>query len=343
VPDRKPILQTLRSHLLLRNQHACCICKKSGVQIHHIDSNPANNDPNNLAVLCLHHHSEVTFPSGLTARITSKEVHQYKQRWEKACLERVNKGVRARTAFFMVDYKNAERIRQLFSQLSPSEFETAYRMLCSELKEESELRRAQRFDISLEPTLMWSTPVERLLEFVRSGEAHPPIFQGAEGHPEDPFYPVGPAFSDPPFKVYYDMWCQLMVRAIVAVRSAYILDDLMVLDDPLSARLAGTLIAFEGKLQGVVASPGEWRDHALSETRLSLSDRTTTISTVLRLKTHYVYSQTASFSLAQGRGYGLLLFRDFDSVTESRGRRTMSFTSTPLMIGCGGGELLQIP
>lgn len=38
--------------LLVLCKHLCCICEKPLVQIHHIDGNPSNNDPNNLIPLC---------------------------------------------------------------------------------------------------------------------------------------------------------------------------------------------------------------------------------------------------------------------------------------------------
>ncbi len=53
----------------------------------------------------------------------------------------------------MVDYKNVERIRQLFAQLTPKEYECAYNILQKELIEETKLRKEQHFDISVEPTI----------------------------------------------------------------------------------------------------------------------------------------------------------------------------------------------
>ena len=58
--ERVPIPAPIRAELLIGNQHACCICGKSGVQIHHINENPSDNKSSNLAVLCLHHHDEAT-------------------------------------------------------------------------------------------------------------------------------------------------------------------------------------------------------------------------------------------------------------------------------------------
>ncbi|HUH64811.1 MAG TPA: hypothetical protein VLZ07_00130 [Syntrophales bacterium] len=140
-------------------------------------------------------------------------------------MERVKKGARARTAFFMVDYKNAERLRQLFSQLSSLECEAAYEALSFELKTETVLREEQGFNISLEPTMKWNTHVERLLESIRRGEAQPAVFSGLEGHPRDGLLPSAPPFSDWRIPVY-DVWCQLMARAIIAVHTPFLITDL---------------------------------------------------------------------------------------------------------------------
>lgn len=333
---------SLRSKLLINNQHACCVCGKSGVQIHHINGDHSDNKPSNLAVLCLPHHDVATASSGLSARLRPEEIRQYKKKWEEACLDRVKKGARARTAFFMVDYKNAERIRQLFSQLSLSECESAYQILSVDLRQETSLREEQGFNVSIEPTLIWSTPVERLLESLRHGQVHPAIFDGLEGHPQDPLLPSGPAFSDWRIPVY-DIWCQLMVRAIVAVRTPFLINDLALLEDPVNGGLAGSLVAFEGRMKGAVATPDEWEEKPGTETTLTVEGDKAIMTTKLRLKTHYVYSFTAAQSLSNGRGCGLLIIRSIDLVRTRNRKRVMAFSSTPLIIGSGGGKLLEIP
>lgn len=338
----KTLSQTRRSKILLRNQHACCICGKSGVQIHHINSDREDNSYSNLAVLCHDHHDEATPPQGgLTARLKEEEIKQYKKEWEEKCEERRQKGARARTAFFMVDYKNAERLRQLFSQLSAPEYDEAYRKLTEELKVETECREEQGFDVSTEPTLSWSRPVEVLLGCLKQGQVHPEVFEGAGGHKKDPLMPSGPAFADQRIPLY-DVWCQLMARALVAVRTPYLLHELARLDDPMNSRLAGTLIAFEGRLNGDVAPPSQWEDKPVSETGLSITHENTKIYSNLKLKTHYVYSVTGASSLEKGRACGLLLLRGFSSVSYENGIRHVEFQCSPLIIGSGGGGLLQL-
>ena len=338
----KNIEPSLRSKLLINNQHACSVCGKSGVQIHHINSDHSDNVPSNLAVLCLQHHNEATASSGLSASLRPEEIRNYKKKWEEACLDRVKKGARARTAFFMVDYKNAERIRQLFSQLSLSEYESAYQILSVDLVQETKLRKEQGFDVSIEPTLTWSTSVERLLESLRHGQVHPTIFDGLEGHPRDPLLPSDPPFCDWRIPAY-DIWCQLMVRAIAAVRTPFLINDLVLLEDPMDGGLEGSLAAFEGRMKGTIATPAEWKEKPGSQTMLTVESNDAKMLTEFRLKTHYVYSFTAAQSLGSGRGCGLLVIRSIDSVTERNRKRIITFTSTPLIIGSGGGKLLEIP
>lgn len=340
--NRLKIPPNIRSEILLKNQHACCICGESGVHIHHINSNPSDNTLSNLAVLCVRHHDEATAPKGLTAKLKPEEIIKYKNRWEESCHDRIKKGARSRTAFFMVDYKNAERIRQIYSSLSPNEYRDAYEILNTELREETVLREKQKYNISLEPTISWSTPVQKMLDYIKIGCIHPPIFNGIKGHPNDPFLPDIPTFSDVRV-AYFDMWCQLMVRAIIAVRTPYLLNDLLLLDDPLNSGLSGVLVAFEAKLKGSVKYPKDWKTSPVTTTELTLSNKNTIIKSTLYFKTHYIYSDTASQSLSSGRSYGLLLFRDFKSVSKINSKRVVEFSSIPIIIGCGGGSLLNIP
>jgi len=66
------------------NDHTCCICRERGkdVLIHHIDGDKNNNDPANLAILCLDCHSKVTGERGLGRKYSELEVKKYKRNWE---------------------------------------------------------------------------------------------------------------------------------------------------------------------------------------------------------------------------------------------------------------------
>ena len=81
---RKPIPTSTSDEALFRADHTCCVCRIRGkdVQIHHIDSNPSNNNSSNLAVVCLDCHSKVTGSRGLGKSYSSGEVRKYKRSWE---------------------------------------------------------------------------------------------------------------------------------------------------------------------------------------------------------------------------------------------------------------------
>ncbi|MGO8713397.1 MAG: HNH endonuclease [Rhizomicrobium sp.] len=57
---RIPIPKRIEREVLFRNQSVCCVCQSSGVQIHHIDDDPSNNELANLCILCVRHHAEAS-------------------------------------------------------------------------------------------------------------------------------------------------------------------------------------------------------------------------------------------------------------------------------------------
>ena len=83
--QRRPKLPPrLEEEVLFRSAHVCCICRVRGkdVQIHHINGQPSDNDSDNLAVLCLDCHSQVTGTRGLGKSYRPGEVRKYKRSWE---------------------------------------------------------------------------------------------------------------------------------------------------------------------------------------------------------------------------------------------------------------------
>jgi hypothetical protein len=335
---RRGIPRSLRTKILLANRHACCVCERGDVQIHHIDSNHSNNREENLAVLCQPHHDKATAPPSLTAQLEPAQVRKYKHSWEAECTNRSVRMARSRTAFFMVDYKNPERIRQLFTQLSRDELLRSYGILRSQFREEDVLRKQQGFDVSLEPTTALDPMVEQLLDAIPKGDPHPDPFKRCTGHSLDPLYPVGFVGGFPAF-AYYDAWCQIMVRAIIAVRGTYDLEDLTRLREPMEAVLRGKLISFKGSVRGRVALPSQYQAEPISKTKLHVRTRTGVWRTVLNLKTHYVYSTTATMPLSRGTENGLLVMRSVDAVRKTGPRREVEFSCTPLIIGNGALEI----
>jgi hypothetical protein len=331
---RTPVPNPLRAQILIANQHACCVCGKSGVQIHHINSDPTDNRSANLAVLCLPHHDKATVVTGLSRKLSPSDIRKYKRNWERQCHERVLRAARGRTAFFMVDYKNAERIRQLYDQLSFAEQRQAYDILSKEFQEEEVARKKQHFDISSEPNTRWDEITERLLTWLQSGDSQPEPFLKIKGHAKDPLLPTGAIWIDKEIWLY-DIWCQIMVRAIISVRTPYDLDDLLRLQDPRAANIQGSLIAFEGSFKGKVKPPGTWKQSPITHTRLTRSVDSAKWWCDLKIKTHYVYSVTAAESLSDGYENGLLFLRSIKSARRRNGRISVEFDAVPLIIGSG--------
>jgi hypothetical protein len=73
--------------LLHANQHTCCRCREARqpIEIHHINGDPSDHRPTNLAVLCRNCHGLVSQSGPLGRRISPGEVQRLKQEWERAC------------------------------------------------------------------------------------------------------------------------------------------------------------------------------------------------------------------------------------------------------------------
>src|SRR5437588_9836570 len=85
---RKELSKTKKASLRALNAGVCCVCKRRdiGINFHHIDHNPANNDLANIAVLCVQDHDAHHRPSEYTPmnhiEIGVDEIRAYKQEWE---------------------------------------------------------------------------------------------------------------------------------------------------------------------------------------------------------------------------------------------------------------------
>lgn len=85
---RIQIPSDIAAEVLFRSDNTCCVCRERGKskQIHHIDENPNNNDPENLAVLCLECHNKTQLKGGF-GRSLNVSLVKYRDDW----LTRVNK------------------------------------------------------------------------------------------------------------------------------------------------------------------------------------------------------------------------------------------------------------
>lgn len=82
---RIQIPTTTAATVLFKSDHTCCKCNNPnlGVQIHHIDGNPSNNDELNLMTLCLHDHDRASSKSNMSKGYGQDELSLYKQKWEQ--------------------------------------------------------------------------------------------------------------------------------------------------------------------------------------------------------------------------------------------------------------------
>lgn len=87
---RTPIPDDVAVALQFRSDRTCCICQERGkpTQIHHVDEDPGNNDPDNLALLCLHCHEETQIKGGFGRKLNASLIVQYRNDWFKRVQKR---------------------------------------------------------------------------------------------------------------------------------------------------------------------------------------------------------------------------------------------------------------
>ncbi len=90
--DRVEVPRELADKVLCASDRQCCICRDGNtrVQLHHIDGDPSNNTFDNLAVICLDHHSEVHSRDAFVRNLTPGLVKAYNDSWRGLVTLRVN-------------------------------------------------------------------------------------------------------------------------------------------------------------------------------------------------------------------------------------------------------------
>lgn len=83
--DRKKIPPAVAAKVVATARRRCCICFALGRdladkpgQISHLDRDPSNNDPDNLAYLCLEHHDDYDTRRSQSKGFTAEEVKRYR-------------------------------------------------------------------------------------------------------------------------------------------------------------------------------------------------------------------------------------------------------------------------
>ncbi|MCY8028924.1 HNH endonuclease [Bacillus inaquosorum] len=87
---RVEIPNDIVAKVLFLSDRTCCVCRsaKKPIQIHHIDENPANNHPDNLAVLCLDCHNDTMIKGGFGRKLNADQIILYRNDWLKTIKNR---------------------------------------------------------------------------------------------------------------------------------------------------------------------------------------------------------------------------------------------------------------
>lgn len=88
--QRVPISSEVAAQVLHEADRTCCVCREpsKAIQIHHIDGDPSNNSPANLAVLCLEQHNDTEIKGGFGRKLDAAQINLYKAEWIATVAER---------------------------------------------------------------------------------------------------------------------------------------------------------------------------------------------------------------------------------------------------------------
>lgn len=80
---RPPIRGDVANKIMFDSDITCCVCRTSGkdVQINHLDDNPSNNDPDNLAAMCLQCHNLAHKRGGVARHLNPELIKLYCDDW----------------------------------------------------------------------------------------------------------------------------------------------------------------------------------------------------------------------------------------------------------------------
>lgn len=334
---RKKIPDKTASELLVANRHACCVCQSKGVQIHHIDEDPSNNAIENLASLCLPCHDQASMQIGLTKKLKADQIIVYKNQWEAKCAADIEALSRDRTRFYATVYKNPPRIRELFSTMSQEEREFAAQTILHQLREDSE-EQSQDGGFNWQAVPKEDDLTKALLMSLHLGELWPRCLHRVEGHPNDPDYPID---MSPPHGMTtfhgYDLYCQLLVRALAILRPPRTLESLWALkEESLIDHFSGNLVSFrETAIGKSVYTPKVADEHPLGRVQFRVQRDGFVYRAFLAIKNMYVFSDTAALNLERSKVCGVGIMEDAQEV-DNNGKSEIQIGIKPLIIGIGG-------
>src|SRR6266508_3575733 len=118
--ERTEIPTEVASAVLFDQDRTCCVCREPGkhVQLHHIDEDPSNNSPGNLAVLCLEHHNDTQLRGGFSRKLSAETVIRYRDEWIEAVRRR-----RQEADKFVVEWMTASSAARATTWKRPPEVE----------------------------------------------------------------------------------------------------------------------------------------------------------------------------------------------------------------------------
>lgn len=64
--------------LMFNSDLKCCVCQEKGQQIHHLNEDGTDHRLDNLAFLCLNHHSDATLTGGLSRKLSKETIINYR-------------------------------------------------------------------------------------------------------------------------------------------------------------------------------------------------------------------------------------------------------------------------
>jgi hypothetical protein len=77
---RTSVPRVVSDRVLFASDQRCCVCLRRGDHIHHLDGKPSKHSFENLVLLCIEHHDEVTTRgSGLRRRLTPGTLRLYRR------------------------------------------------------------------------------------------------------------------------------------------------------------------------------------------------------------------------------------------------------------------------
>jgi len=81
--NRTEIPAEIAAQVLFNHDRTCCVCRTPAkpVQIHHIDEDPSNHNPENLAVLCFDCHRETQIRGGFDRKLNGDQIILYRDNW----------------------------------------------------------------------------------------------------------------------------------------------------------------------------------------------------------------------------------------------------------------------